>query len=210
MAQTGMRVKAEFNHPILAKTIRPGRKPQIDFGWFKDQDGTPEQRRVPQLLGAVETKWLGNGEPSPPEVVWDVMRLELLASHLNIEAYFVMAGFRKKIDSLFESPDFLDRRSSQPLLPTVATRHAQVFDLRSMSPRVEKSLAIYREKYGDVAFPETVTVHPPHISVPANGGHNLSFAVYTWKISPREKSGRESLAAHLKRKRALEVESPKR
>jgi hypothetical protein len=56
---------------------------------------------------AVETKWVGKNGLSAAEILWDLMRLELIAHHEGADAFFVLAGRRKHLEAFFESRAFL-------------------------------------------------------------------------------------------------------
>ncbi len=71
-ARLGDRVQAEFTHPLLAPLMTgSGRRPQIDFAYC---DIWP----TPTI--AVETKWIGRTKVSVEDIIWDLIRLEMIAA----------------------------------------------------------------------------------------------------------------------------------
>ncbi|WP_448140400.1 hypothetical protein [Sphingopyxis fribergensis] len=133
-ARTGLRVEAEYKHPVLAKSMSgPGRRPAVDFV-VRDPDK--------KIVVAVETKWAGATVPSPADILWDIVRLELIASQENARCFFLLAGTRQKLESIFMHPQFSDAagavprrpilrhdnnvRHMTPLVPVVASRNAMV------------------------------------------------------------------------------------
>jgi len=65
-----------------------GRPPQIDFCIYKADKS---------IEIAVESKWLGNAQVGVGDIIWDLIRLELLAHDLNVKCFFVLAGPKKKV-----------------------------------------------------------------------------------------------------------------
>src|SRR4051812_13014047 len=64
------RVKTEENHPVLAGAGTVGRPPQVDFV-MTNVDGT--------YSAVVESKWTGRSAISIGQLLWDLLRLELIA-----------------------------------------------------------------------------------------------------------------------------------
>lgn len=81
----GDRVHAEFSHPVLASmTSAVGRPPAIDFVYCGD--------RYPDIMVAVETKWAGSSNASIDRIIWDLIRLEMIASRFDAQCVFLLAG----------------------------------------------------------------------------------------------------------------------
>ncbi len=97
-ATFGDRVHAEFDHPILAPMmIGRGRRPALDFVYCDP---------YPTIKVAVETKWAGSEHTTAESVIWDLIRLELVAHHHKAECIFLLAGKRPDLMKLFCSRDF--------------------------------------------------------------------------------------------------------
>jgi hypothetical protein len=91
----GGRVYAEFTHPVLADiSRRVGRPPSVDFVYCGD--------KYPNISLAVETKWAGSSHTSIKTILWDVIRLEMLAHHYSASCIFLFAGKRAVLKKLLE------------------------------------------------------------------------------------------------------------
>src|SRR4051794_21458402 len=65
-------IHSEFLHPVLAphKSGR-GRRPEVDFAVVET---------FPKIRAVVESKWVGRNGVSSEDVLWDLLRLETIAS----------------------------------------------------------------------------------------------------------------------------------
>ena len=91
-------VRSEYLHPVLAPhKSGPGRRPEVDFATV---------RKYPEVTSVVESKWVGSEGLSAADVLWDLLRLELIAHDSRVPAYFVMAGRRKHLEKFFQSKAF--------------------------------------------------------------------------------------------------------
>ncbi|MFV2045167.1 MAG: hypothetical protein ACC700_18275, partial [Anaerolineales bacterium] len=98
-AEFGAEVRSEVNHPILAPLMTgPGRRPQLDFAI---------QEPYPDISVAVETKWHGSTSVKLEDIIWDLIRLELLVNAYGTDAFFILAGKKKKLDALFRTKAWL-------------------------------------------------------------------------------------------------------
>jgi hypothetical protein len=80
-------VRSEFLHPVLANAMTgPGRRPEVDFAVINN---------YPNLSCVVESKWLGANGLSVEEVLWDLLRLELVAHYAKVPAFFLLGGRRR-------------------------------------------------------------------------------------------------------------------
>jgi hypothetical protein len=176
-ARSGNRVEAEFTHPVLAPLATGrGRRPEIDFV-VRDEDR--------KIKLAAETKWADGSIPSIESIIWDLIRLELLAHHENAKCLFILAGTSSKLKKIFEHPLFSDQatkphrrpvlrhdnnvRHSMPLVPIVPERFAMM--KRLFTP------------YPDFRFPEKITTirtaPMPNIVKPKE------YQVFTWEVTTR-------------------------
>jgi hypothetical protein len=95
----GVRVHAEFKHPVLALANEglPGRRPEVDFAVCDP---------YPTVKVAVETKWIGPNLIDVKDIIWDLIRLELIANNSNATCIFLLAGTRRNLSKLFSSAQF--------------------------------------------------------------------------------------------------------
>jgi len=83
-ARSGNRAHAEVKHPVLEKLAKgPGRRPEIDFVVYD---------RHHKVSIAVESKWIGSTTPSIKSILWDLIRLEMVAHHEKSRSFFVLGG----------------------------------------------------------------------------------------------------------------------
>lgn len=99
----GSYVLAELNHDLLRNA--KGRPRQVDFGVL-DQ-GTDR----PAL--AIETKWIWGGALHHGRLLYDMIRLELLAHHHGAECYTVLAGRKKDLVKWFDHDRFAKVRNGK-------------------------------------------------------------------------------------------------
>ena len=91
------RVIAEYPHPVLAPLQSLGRRPAVDFVVCEN---------YPRVTIAVESKWAGSSHTTPETVLWDLIRLELVAHAHGATGVFLIAGQRGDLDKLFFSTAF--------------------------------------------------------------------------------------------------------
>jgi len=95
----GSGVIAEYLHETLAAQMKGrGKRPRLDFG-VVNADG--------ETVVVVESKWIGKTKPNVVDIIWDILRLEMIVAQSNLtRAFFVLAGKKQKLSSFFESTDF--------------------------------------------------------------------------------------------------------
>lgn len=150
-------VHAEYLHPVLApnKSGR-GRRPEVDFAVI---------RSYPDVQCVVESKWVGANGLRAEDVIWDLLRLELIAGHTGAKAFFILAGKRRHLEAFFNSPAFLGKKDARGkfrrLLKLDARRNARI---RTDSPPKDR-LKIFQKllsAYPDVSFGSRVTTSVGH------------------------------------------------
>ena len=145
------KVITEFNHPIL-KNKKAGRPPQIDFVIRNDD----------KINLAVESKWFGTKTSSSPksiDVLWDLIRLEILNFAYNSNTLFVIAGKKSQIDKFFTCNDFVDKTSTGKSRNLLSIRNSGfVLDLIGCSNERLKMICKLSEKYKTVEFPSKITI----------------------------------------------------
>jgi hypothetical protein len=168
------RVLAEYTHPILsAGSSGPGRRPAIDFVVCDP---------YPQVKVGVESKWIGKTRVTIEDIVWDLIRLELLAHHQKAQCYFVLGGKRRNLDDLFDNPAFVHgstNRQRKPLL-----RHDNnVIHTISIGPIDKRKLGMldpFFDRYPDLAFPFRI-VSRRSAPFPEDQVIN-GYQVYVWEV----------------------------
>lgn len=175
----GHTVHAEFLHPILApEKSGPGRRPQVDFA-------VVEQWPIP--LCVLETKWVGENLISAEDVIWDLLRLELIAHSTGSDAFFVLAGRKKHIDRFFHSRAFLGKKSSRGhYRPLLKLKRRKTARLRIDNPPADR-IEIYKKLlpvYPDVEFASRISTalcqrHPLE-------AFQYQYQVYTWQVIPTD------------------------
>lgn len=176
------RVSVEVNHPVLNehKTWQ-GRPPQIDFCIFKKDNS---------IEIAVESKWIANTQISVGDIIWDLIRLELLANNFETKCYFVLAGQKKKLQELFCSDRFLEKRTDNKTRPVLRLTRARKAAIRIDSPPLER-LKIIKHKlmqYPNILMPSSIPSGYPEIYPKVC--RNADFQVYVWEISAFKKKPR--------------------
>lgn len=169
-------VRSEFLHPVLApaKTGGPGRRPEIDFAVVE---------AYPKVKCVLESKWVGKNGLSAESVIWDLLRLELIAHHEQATAFFVLAGRRKHLESFFRSRAFLGKPTAdgkyRRLLKLDARRNARI---RVDSPPRDREpifLSLLSE-YRSISFPSRITTSRP--SVYPSDSPMFQYQAYAWEV----------------------------
>jgi len=97
-ARSGNRAIAEYKHPVLAPLAKgAGHRPEVDFVVCEP---------YPRVSIAVESKWIGRTKPSLQSILWDMIRLELLAHQEKARCFFVLGGKRADLDKYFANEVF--------------------------------------------------------------------------------------------------------
>jgi hypothetical protein len=169
------RTLAEYQHPVLAPLAKgPGRKPTLDFVVCKN---------YPKVSIAVESKWIGKTEIDVESILWDLIRLELVAHNDNARCFFVLGGTRAKLDALFATEPFCEATPSPN--QNAVLRHDTnalhntrlVPTSRVRTPMLKTLLA----KYQSFPFPHAIGTRRT-APFPADQAPK-SFQVYTWEVS---------------------------
>jgi hypothetical protein len=167
---------AEYDHPVLSpKKNWAGRNPQIDFVQ-ENKNGVP--------IIAIESKFfgIGNSKISVGDIIWDLVRLELTSHALNTTCYFILAGKKKKIHSLFAQKKFLDPKKHgdpRPILPTLDHRKRKM-QVRFCSDQRLKTFARYFRLYKDVSMPSVIGC--TSIDYYPKECRNFDNQVFVWEI----------------------------
>jgi hypothetical protein len=173
-ARFGDRVHAEFTHPVLAGLMKgPGRRPQVDFAYC-------EKWPTPTIV--VETKWIGKTKVNVEDIIWDLIRLEMIAHNSGATCIFVLGGKRKDLDTLFESDDFSGGHGADQRKPILSTTANSRFGLW-LVPRDHYRIPLLKRLLSDF---ETIPI--PHFlstvraaPFPPNPP-NAQYQVYSWRV----------------------------
>jgi hypothetical protein len=164
----------EFLHPVLAPLkTGPGRRPELDFVVVET---------YPRIVCAVESKWVGADGIKVEDVVWDLLRLELVANEAKADAFFVLAGRRKHLKAFFSSKAFLGkRRKANSPYRTILKMHSQPrMGIRHPAPERADLFHKLFTDYQDVSFPEvlvtSVAEKYPEICP------NFQYQAYAWRV----------------------------
>ncbi|HEX9170402.1 MAG TPA: hypothetical protein VF886_16000 [Roseiarcus sp.] len=172
--KTKNRARAEYTHPILAALMKgPGKRPSVDFVVFGD---------YPKVEIAVESKWFGKTDVSIDDIVWDLVRLELLANDCA-ECFFVLGGRRRSLDKLFANKAFAQGTTNRQPRPFL--RHDNnVLHSIGIGPIDRKKLGILQpmyERFPTLEFPSQIVTRR---SAPFPESTTIDgYQVYVWKIS---------------------------
>jgi len=100
-------VRSEYLHPVLAPAKRgPGRRPEVDFALVHN---------YPHVSCVLESKWVGANGLTAEDILWDLLRLELIAYHTKAPAFFLLGGRRKHLERFFQSKAFLGVQVRYPI-----------------------------------------------------------------------------------------------
>jgi hypothetical protein len=169
-------VHSEFLHPILApaKSGLPGRRPEVDFVVIE---------KYPKVICAVETKWVGKNGLSAEDILWDLMRLELIAHYEKAASYFVLAGRRKHLLQFFQSRAFLGIPTSdgryKRLLKLDGRRNARI---RLDNPPRDRAPIIGRllQPYPSISFPSRLTTSTPYFY--PEHCPSYQYQAFAWRV----------------------------
>ncbi|WP_146102049.1 hypothetical protein [Rhodopila globiformis] len=172
--QSNNRARAEYRHPILGPLATgPGRRPEVDFVVCDP---------YPKISIAVESKWIGKTKPSVQSIIWDLIRLELLAYHEYARCFFLLGGKKADLEKFFAQPTFSDAKST-PARPVL--RHDNNVRSRTNLVPIDKVriplLKALFEDYQDQEFPHRIISR--RAAPFPDGPTRDSFQIYTWEIS---------------------------
>jgi hypothetical protein len=172
-ARTGNRAIAEWPHPVLALLrTGPGRRPEVDFV-VRDREG--------RVILAVESKWAGRTMPSTSAILWDLIRLELIADATGGRCLFVLGGTRQRLESVFKDAAFSDAdgRPNRPML-----RHDNnVLHSTPLVPTVKARIPLLKQLFHGhqtFDFPEKIVSRRTQPFPPEPKPRH--YQVYSWEI----------------------------
>ncbi|MDG1332182.1 MAG: hypothetical protein P8P74_07620 [Crocinitomicaceae bacterium] len=164
------RIYEEVDHPILNKFSKVGRPAQIDFAIKKDDE----------IKSVLESKWTGKSSLSFKQILWDLVRLEQMAYHYDVEAYFLLAGFAKKIPESLSQTHFLDGNDHASHLFTTKRRATISLKLNDLDDSSKTFLNNRIAKYKGLKVPTRMSFKFPHFYPKKT--INMTFQTYVWHL----------------------------
>lgn len=181
-----------YQHPHLSNLMKSkGRKPELDFVVSKYDDSKIDQRgrsatkpvrqerNTDLLLTAIETKWAGSSHCTIENIIWDVIRLEMLsAQNTNLSAIMLVAGPHKLLNTL-RTKNGLDQ-----LLPFKPGPHEL-----NLLPKDTNNLKLLARVFKDkqirkLSIPKKITITP---SISALTPTNSSkMCIIAWQINAKD------------------------
>ncbi|MHC1732804.1 MAG: hypothetical protein AB9888_12365 [Bacteroidales bacterium] len=184
MARFGHLVRTEYIHPILSE-IKSGKgaKPKVDFVVLRQKIKISDEEVI-EL--AIETKWCSKSNTLVRDIVRDLVRLSLLIDKYNCSAYFILAGKKKAIDSLFADEKFAELKnvaSSKPILAYGSNSIASSLKLGNPPKFRLKLLNEALIPFKDIDIPFSVPTtkfgeYPKNI-------RTSQYAVFGWRLDKR-------------------------
>jgi hypothetical protein len=169
-----LEVHSEFLHPVLAAEKKgPGRRPEVDFAVVE---------QYPTIKCAIESKWLGKTGLSADQVVWDLLRLELIAAEAKASAFFLIAGRRKHLETFFQSKAFLGEPKGDKyrrLLKLDGRRNARIRVDAPPPDRLPMFQSLFKN-YQYTSFSSRVTTSICHVY--PKDCPMFQYQVYTWRV----------------------------
>ncbi|MGR9244052.1 hypothetical protein ACU8OH_35660 (plasmid) [Rhizobium leguminosarum] len=140
-------VEAEHAHKGLKEET--GSHLRVDFAVIKD---------APKVLAVVESKWANHHVPSLADIIWDIVRLEIVAEADDAEAFFVLAGDRSVLERIFDY-----KWGGENEIGSLLRKY------RGSSIQIEHAAPLFRDAlrqrfldYPDASFPSRILLHPPY------------------------------------------------
>ncbi len=184
MARYGHQVRTEYIHPVLTREkTGQGAKPKIDFVVLKQKDSNTDDELI-EL--AIETKWCSKSNTLVRDIIRDLIRLSLLIHEYDCSAYFILAGKKKDIISLFNDEKFAKSQnivSSKPILESQPNLIASTLRLGNPSTFRKKILNDALIPFQNLEIPFSIRTtkfgeYPKNIKT-------SQYAVYGWRLDRR-------------------------
>lgn len=168
---TDYKTQAEINHPL--SNTGQGRPLQVDFVLLENTE----------WKYAIESKWIGDSIISLASLIWDLIRLQnLFSSHSNIKCYFLLAGFDKKIETLFSEIDiYYNKESTKENVITKISQSKLTFNLNKLDSTTKKYVNEKISKYPKFKLYSKISCKPAH-KYPNSEIYNMSFTTYTFEV----------------------------
>jgi hypothetical protein len=138
----------------------------------------------PTVKVAIETKWIGRTRVFVEDLIWDMIRLEMISAGSGAECIFMIGGKRKQLEVLFESEIFAGPSSAYNRKPIMYWK-SNVFNRFSITPINPHRVPLLRGVFKgapDIDYPQHVVTRRTE-PFPKNCGLN-EYQVYSWKVTP--------------------------
>jgi hypothetical protein len=183
--ETEARIKAEVIHPYLKRvTKKKGSLPKLDFAIVepdKNETNKLKQFENGNWIMVSESKWIGETLITFKQVVWDLIRLELIAYHKGCSAYFILSGFHKKMTVAIGQTHFYSGKKTT--LITEKKKTKIILDLTKLEQKTKDYINNKLLKYKDVEIPGILCFEHPHFSPDAKSKKiNMSFETVVWEV----------------------------
>lgn len=173
---TTQHVVAEHPHPVLAPLATGrGAKPSVDFVVLDP---------YPKVRVAVESKWIGKTKPSVRAIMWDLIRLEMIAHAEGADCFFILGGMKRSLDAYFAQDAFAGPKPHAPVLHAFKNFKYEVTLAATATHRVPMMKKLFTE-YQEVAFPHKIIARrtdPFPYECKAS-----QFQIYVWHVSSKGK-----------------------
>ncbi|WP_370089415.1 hypothetical protein [Ekhidna sp.] len=175
----GERVHSEVKHPVLGD-LSPGRgrPPELDFVVY-------DQKQNIQI--AIESKWIGPNvtKQTVEKIIWDLVRLAMIGNNDHVKCYFVLAGKKKYLTTLFDNKHFNGEKDKKGRnRPILKIRSNDYMDVRIDAPKEDrkKLLKPILKLCQDVELP--MRLGTGRTQVYPNSAYNYEYQAYVWEIMP--------------------------
>lgn len=169
------RIRAEVIHPFLTPISSLGRPPQIDFVIQDDHDA---------FIAAIESKWIGNTTVTFKQILWDLIRLELLFHNAGCTSFFLVSGFSKKMQVALGNTHFLDPKSTNSNLITRKVRQVISLDLTNLNVDTKNYINDRLSKYKGLTIPQAMYFDVPHCY--PREVINMTFQTFVWTVKSKK------------------------
>jgi len=131
---------------------------------------------------AIETKWCGDTLPTASSVVWDLIRLELLAAAYGTQCFFLLAGQHKQTHKFFQSVAFNEKKGR-----AILSRRKEQYRLKLNEPKQDRV-----KNFKDAIRSSGNTLIPCSVMTQCVGPYpknleGMGFEVYIWYVQPSDK-----------------------
>jgi len=169
-------VRSEYRHPVIAPTmVGPGRRPEVDFAVVS---------KYPEVSCVLESKWIGNRVMTAEEILWDLLRLELIAHETKAPAFFLLAGRRKHLEDFFRSKVFMGEQTSngkcRPLLKLDGRPGGG--NIRVDTPNSDRKDVFYKllHNYPSISFTSKITTSSVYFY--PSDCPMYQYQAYVWEV----------------------------
>jgi hypothetical protein len=143
--------------------------------------------QYPSIKYAVESKWIGRTSPSTESVLWDLIRLEMIAHSDQAECVFILGGQRGALNAFFNSDKFHGPRKPHQFRPVLRVDGNVIHNV-PLVPTIPGRINTLRSIFADyqgMAFPHKIATRRSAPFPP--DGSLKHYQIYAWKVSSPER-----------------------